>query len=124
MNQFESSKFTMVRVRAASGATPAEVLAEVVSLSRLGVRADVSLTAPCAERLHRALARLGARVRVETLDGWAEQAARDADIYVVGPSRAVSATWRRLASERSGAGDCLAAAEVSLEGYKLVEYCA
>lgn len=96
MNQFESIEFARVRVRAASGATADDILAEVAALNRRGFTAEVSLAAPCADLVHRALTRLGARVRVETLDGWVSLAARDVDVYVVGPTRSAAATWRLL----------------------------
>lgn len=122
MNIFESSELVGARVRAASGATPDELLGEVNSLKRLGLNAEVSLAAPCSDVTHRALAKLGARVRVESLDSWVVQAVSDREIFVVGPTLSAAATWRRLAVARGWALNASSEVQESIERHELVEY--
>ena len=86
-------------VKAADGSDMLEVLRVIVAAVRAGLRVELSLGRPLADRLHRGLLRAGASVRVETADRWAARVGGAYErIRVVGPERSRRAALRRAAS--------------------------
>ncbi|MFE6734522.1 hypothetical protein [Microbacterium sp. NPDC057650] len=83
-------------IRAAEGTQLRELLRVLLAVVRTGSPADVSLSWPLSDRLHRTLQRAGAEVRVETLQTWGCRVAHGGHrLRVVGPRLSRSTVLRR-----------------------------
>ncbi|WP_308492431.1 hypothetical protein [Microbacterium terrisoli] len=85
-----------VVLRASEGTPLRDVLRVLMASVRTGSSIDVSLSWPLSDRLHRALQRVGADVRVETVRAWGRRVSRGGHrLRVVGPRLSRSTVLRR-----------------------------
>ncbi|MDL9978001.1 hypothetical protein [Microbacterium candidum] len=111
-----------IAVRAADGTELRDVLRVLLAAIRGGTRIDVSLGWPLSDRLHRALLRAGAQVRVESLRTWGCRVGHGGDrIRVVGPRRSRSTALRRAMPRPEEWASGADATDVDLDGASELE---